>query len=265
MSRTVTALYDTKAEAEAARERLAREVDIEGRARIIDQNSSRAQEGERELDFENVPLPSEEPGAYRKGIHRGGFMLCAEVDEDEDCDKIVSILEQTTSVDVEDPRNIWRSKGSDEEAGGIEESAGGQIVEEQRVPLVEEQLRVGKREIERGGARVRSYVEELPVEETVVLREEHVEVERRPIDEAVQPGDLEKNDLFEERTIEMRERAEEPVVGKEARVREEVVMRKAASQRVEQVQDTVRRTDAYVQDGGAGNQAESSRGLDPDG
>src|SRR5215208_5245795 len=63
--------------------------------------------------------------------------------------------------------------------------------------------------------RVRSYVVETPVQEQVNLREEHVSVERRPVDRAASPGD----NLFRERTIEAEERAEEAVVAKEARVK----------------------------------------------
>jgi stress response protein YsnF len=57
----------------------------------------------------------------------------------------------------------------------------GRVVQEEHIPLVEEELRVGKREVNRGGARVRSYVREVPVHEQVSLREEHVDVERRPV------------------------------------------------------------------------------------
>ncbi|HEX8062397.1 MAG TPA: DUF2382 domain-containing protein [Allosphingosinicella sp.] len=61
---------------------------------------------------------------------------------------------------------------------------------EERIPIVEEELRVGKREVERGGARVRSYVTETPVSEQVNLREEHVSVERRPVDREVSQSEL---------------------------------------------------------------------------
>src|SRR5437764_3366736 len=49
------------------------------------------------------------------------------------------------------------------------------------IPVVEEQLKVGKREVQRGGVRVFSRVVETPVNESVNLREEHVNVERRPV------------------------------------------------------------------------------------
>jgi stress response protein YsnF len=251
MSRTVTALYDTKAEAEAARERLSSEVDVEGRAKIMDASS--VSDEQRASEFHSVPLSGEDREAYGEGLRRGGFMLCAEVDDDEDADKIVSILEQTSSVDLDERQNSWRSDGWRAESGMSESSSGqngsgdrGNIVAEERIPVVEEQLRVGKREEQRGGARVRSYVEERPVSEQVNLREEHVNIERRPVDRAISPGELDSSGLLQEREIEMRETAEEPVVAKEARVKEEVVVQKTANERLHDVQDTVRETKVEV-------------------
>jgi uncharacterized protein (TIGR02271 family) len=121
----------------------------------------------------------------------------------------------------------------------------GGMTNEERIPIVEEQLRVGKRETDRGRVRVRSYIVETPVNETVTLREEHVHVERRPVDQPLSAAD----DAFRERTIEAVEHGEEAVVSKEARVREELVIRKDVEQRDETISDTVRRTEVEVDDG----------------
>ena len=115
---------------------------------------------------------------------------------------------------------------------------------ETAIPVVEEELHVGKREVERGGVRVESRVTETPVEEQVQLREERVHVERRPVDRPV--GDAEN--LFREGTLEVSERAEEAVVAKEARVVEEVVVGKEVAERTETVRETVRRTDVSVEE-----------------
>src|SRR5215207_8334105 len=84
---------------------------------------------------------------------------------------------------------------------------------EERIPVAEERLNVGKREVNEGRVRVRSYVVEPPVQEQVNLRQEHVSVERRPVDRPV----TEKENLFQERTIEATEKGEQAVVSKEAR------------------------------------------------
>jgi uncharacterized protein (TIGR02271 family) len=115
---------------------------------------------------------------------------------------------------------------------------------EERIPVVEERLSVGKRQAGQGRVRVRSYVVETPVQEQVMLRKEDVQVERRPVDRPMAAGD----DAFRERTIEATETSEEAVVSKEARVTEEVVVRKTAEERTETVRDTVRRTEVEVED-----------------
>jgi len=264
MSRTVTALYDTRAEAEAARDRLSSAVDVEGRAKIIDKSSmggsgdQGSSSSSGSSDFHRVPLSNEDRHSYGEGLRRGGFMLCAEVDEDEDADKIVSVLEQTSSVDMDERENSWRTEGwapyGAGSTGGTTGTTGtsgfaaretGNVVEEERIPIVEEQLHVGKREVSRGGARVRSYVRETPVHEQVNLREEHVSVERRPVSGTATAGDI-GDAAFQERSIEMTETQEVPMVSKESRVAEEVVVRKTAEERVEQVDDTVRRTEVEV-------------------
>jgi hypothetical protein len=116
--------------------------------------------------------------------------------------------------------------------------------EEIKVPVVEEQLNVGKRVVERGGVRVTSNVEEHPVEEDVQLKNERITVERRavdrPLDEA-QLGELDKG------VLEIRDRVEVPVVEKEARVVEEVIVGKETDERTEKIRDTVRRTNVQVE------------------
>ena len=116
--------------------------------------------------------------------------------------------------------------------------------------MVEERLLVGKREVSRGSVRVRSYMVEEPVHEEVSLREERVNVERRPVNEPTRPvvkGSA--DDLMQERTIELSETAEQAVVGKEARVTEQVVVSKDTRERVESIDDTVRRTKVDIEDG----------------
>lgn len=113
------------------------------------------------------------------------------------------------------------------------------------IPVIEENLEVGKRAVERGGARIRSRVIEKPVEANVRLREEHVVVNRRPVDRAVTQADVNN---FQQGDIELTERAEVPVVNKQARVVEEIEVGKQVEEREETVRDTVRRTDVDVQE-----------------
>jgi uncharacterized protein (TIGR02271 family) len=113
-----------------------------------------------------------------------------------------------------------------------------------KIPIIEENLEVGKREVRTGGARLRSRIVERPVEESLRLREENVTVERNPVDRAATEADLKH---FGEKEIEMTETAEVPVVSKEARVVEEVSLNKEVNERTETVSDTVRKTEVDVE------------------
>ena len=117
--------------------------------------------------------------------------------------------------------------------------------QEEVIPLAEEELQVGKRTVDRGTTKIRRYVVRRRVEESVTLRDETVSVERRrPVTqgEAAVPAGA-----FEERTVEVHQTAEEPVVSKTARVAEEVVVRKNVTERTETVRDDVRREEVEVQ------------------
>lgn len=113
------------------------------------------------------------------------------------------------------------------------------------LPVIKEELQVGKREIETGGVRLRSRIIERPVQESVRLRQEQVNVERTPVDRVASESDF---DTFKEGTIEMKEYAEVPVVNKEARVVEEVSLNKTVDERQEVINETLRSTEVEVED-----------------
>ncbi len=113
------------------------------------------------------------------------------------------------------------------------------------IPIIEEEIRVGKRDVEGGGVRVSTRVEEVPVNEQVTLRDEDVHVERRRVDQAIDPAAVDA--LFQEGTIEVREHDEQAIVSKEAHIVEEVVINKDRQERSETIQDTVQRTAVDVE------------------
>jgi len=204
-------------------------------------------------------LPEEDRYSYAEGMSRGGTTLAVTAEEAQ-VERVADIVERFGAVDMDERESTWRNEGwtgytagstaSSTQAGASVGAAG--VTAETRssgnaeevIPIVEEQLRVGKRQANQGRVRIRSFVVETPVQEQVSLREEHVHVERRPVDRAV-TGD---ENLFQERTIEAEERAEEAVVSKQTRVKEELVIRKDVEERTETVSDTVRRTEVDVED-----------------
>ena len=123
------------------------------------------------------------------------------------------------------------------------------------IPIIEENLVVGKRAVEKGGVNVRTTMTEKPVEETVNLREENVTVERHKVDRAVDQN----TDAFREGTFDITTQAEVPVVSKQARVVEEVVVGKETTERTETVRDTVKRTDVEVDEFDAGDTTNNRR------
>jgi len=126
------------------------------------------------------------------------------------------------------------------------------------IPVIEEELHVGKKEVTTGGVRLRSRIIERPVEESIRLREEYVTVERTPVDRLATESDF---DTFKEGTVEVIEHAEVPVVSKEARIVEEVSLGKQVEERDEIISDTVRSTQVETEKISG---TESNRRLDSD-
>jgi uncharacterized protein (TIGR02271 family) len=214
-------------------------------------------------------MPDEDRYTYAEGLRRGGYLLSLQV-SDAQYEQALDILDDEGTINIDERAQAWRSEGWSESGyqslPGYQRGIGSGQTDyerttgraatsgkaqndratgpEEAIPVVEEQLRVGKREVGGGRVRVRSYVVEQPVQEQVALRDETVSVERRPVDRPLTGTE----DAFRERTIEAEERREEAVVNKQARVKEEVVVRKDAQQRTETVSDKVRRTEVEIDD-----------------
>jgi len=209
----------------------------------------------------------EDAGFYAEGIRRGGAVLTVQTD-DEEVDRAEAILNRYGAVDIDERSSKWREQGwsgYDPNARPLSvdraaeersryESSSSTGDKETKIPVVEEELQVGKRQVRSGGVRVYSHVTEKPVEEKVQLREERVTVDRHPIDRPATEADF---SAAQEGTIEVTETIEQPVVSKQARVIEEVVIGKEVEQRTETVKDTVRRTDVEVEPLGTNRSAEA--------
>ena len=127
------------------------------------------------------------------------------------------------------------------------------------IPIIEENMNVGKKEVITGGKRIHSRIVERPVEETIRLREEHVNVERHPVDRAATEQDISN---FKEGTVEVTEHKEIPVVDKESRVVEEVNVFKDVDETQEVVRETLRNTEVDTDDLTASNEGRDTDDLD---
>ncbi|AXC50995.1 DUF2382 domain-containing protein [Paracoccus suum] len=225
-------------------------------------------------------FPDEDRYTYAEGLNRGAFLVTVDNIPPDQYERALDILDDEGAVDLDAREAEWRSEGwtNDPMVGSMaaatttrDEGLPGTVASrtvdraadaltgdrtyaadrtyaeddlnrDGKIDIVEERLSIAKREQELGRVRVRSYVKETPVEETVNLREEHVSIERRPVDRAATDAD------FRDQSVEAREYAEEAVVNKEARVVEEIALKKEQSSRDQVVRDSVRKTEVEVVD-----------------
>jgi stress response protein YsnF len=258
MTQTVIALFDNSSDAQNAVEKLTNN----GFSRDnidISLNTTENMAATRTTDSEKYRDPNE------KGI--GGFFRSLFKDDSYEADKYTAVAERANSVvtvynasteEAQRAADILDSSGAidvNEKATEYGYTAGSGITNKETmetrsgnvptsIPVVEENVQIGKREVETGGVRLRSRIVETPVEENLRLREEYVRVERTPVDRPATDADLQN---FQEREIEITEHAEVPVVNKEARVVEEVNLNKEVEERDETVKETVRKTQVDVE------------------
>jgi uncharacterized protein (TIGR02271 family) len=237
--------------------------------RLLDASRlQRSSEGMRGA-LEKIGLAKSEAAQCVDGIRRGGTLEAIVVEDDKEAEAVAimrrcagegSIRERVAEgVAPETSAGEGTTAPTDirertAEATGVRERAGEEIV----IPVIEEELRVGKREYEAGGLRVKTRVASVPVDKTVTLREEHVNVERRVIDRPIALDD----DAFRERSLDLTASTEEPIFEKQARVVEEIHLHKDMSERVETVHDTLRHTDVQISEIPAGRRFNPSRYLD---
>ena len=201
---------------------------------------------------------------YDEGVQAGGTLVTVRVDEGmaSDVERVMGMSAGTTgstastgmmggtsSTGMMDNTATTGSTGYVAPAAAMGAATAGTMVTstagrtDDTIQVVKEDLAVGKREVEQGGVKVTSRVEETPVEQQVNLRQESVQVERRPVNQTVAG-----TDAFKNQTIEARATSEEAVVAKEARVVEEIGLRKEATDTTQTVRDTVRETKVDIDD-----------------
>jgi len=215
-------------------------------------------------------IPEQEAGYYSEGVRRGGTLVAVRT-QDTMVDRVIDVMDRHNPIDIDRRVEQWRAAGwtnFDDRATSASEDMTSTLRErdtyarpmttgttsgttsrdvqgETRIPVVEEEIHVGKRQVQGGGVRVHTHMEERPVEENVTLRQERVRVERQPVDRPADAADF--NAALREGTIEVTERSEEAVVEKRPRVVEEVVISKEVDQHTEHIRDSVRRTDVEVE------------------
>jgi hypothetical protein len=167
---------------------------------------------------------------YDRRARVGNAVLSVRVQDDSQIHQVLTILESHHPIEMEDIPDERQTDatagrvsspepalGRRHPAAGVSDAppAVGASSSQEVIPLAEENIEVGKRTVDRGTTRIRRYVVETPVEREVTLHGERVTIERRrPVDATV------AGHAFEERTVEVHETEEVPVVEKTAHVTE---------------------------------------------
>jgi len=241
MAKTVVGLFERVEDARAAMN------DLENAG--LGGNASFAPQAEPQLHNRLIEagIPQQDSDLYAGGVKQGYPLIVVQGVADQDAEGAAAILDRRNVLDISRlSQNYQRTSLQRTATTSGASNLNTNLYEGQDmvIPIVEEQIKIGKRAVERGGVRIRTTVEEIPVSEQVTLREEQVYVDRRPVDRAASASDF---DQASNQTLEVIEHAEEAVVSKEARVVEEVRVRKDVEDRAETVQDTVRRTNVDVE------------------
>jgi uncharacterized protein (TIGR02271 family) len=279
MAQTVIGVFDSSSEAQNAVDKLVSNgfsrsnIDISSKSGSSSYNKA-DRDGDGDVDFGDKVgsffsslFGGDEADRYSR-VASQGYIVTVHTQSMQEAERAADILDEYGSVDVND-RAIKLGYGSST-SGGYSATSGLDTDRSFRdrdvtdadksIPIIEENLQVGKREVTTGGVRLRSRIIERPVEEHIRLREEHVTVERNPVNRPASAADLAN---FQEGTIEVTEHAEQAMVNKEARIVEEVRLNKEVTERDEVIRDTVRRTDVDIENISSTDRLDSDR-LDLD-
>jgi len=280
MAKTLIGVFDDKASAQNAMRALQAEGVSANHVHLVD--SSEATTGASK-DNDGIPWTEKvarwfdslfdddadrkHADTYAEAWRRGHYILMVDV-ESNLIDRAVAVLNSYGAVDIQRRAAEWKNTGY---TGTFDRTAKPYTQEQrtrelatyqrqqtqqpqamtsnqattgnQAIPVVQEELAVGKRVVQRGGVRIHSYVQERPVEEVVRLREERVKVQRVPVNRPANAADM----AFKEQTVDVKAMGEEAVVEKRARVVEEVFVGKEVEQRNQTIKETVRRKDVQVE------------------
>jgi stress response protein YsnF len=224
-------------------------IDIANPGSATAQRAGNITEKDRDNDgisgFFNSLFGSDDNATRHTQAARKGWVVTVHADSRQEAERAAEILDSCGAVDVDEHamqsgQQTQARTGMPPQGAPRHDHTGDT---DKSIPIIEERMNVGKREVERGGVHMRSRIVERPVEEHLRLREEHVDIERNKVNRPATDRDFQN---FKEGEINITERAEVPVVNKEARVVEEIKINKHTEQHDETVKGTVRKTEVDV-------------------
>ena len=259
----------------------ARQTALRGTAHAEEESGGRWHIGNIFRSLLGADQHSDDAGIYAEAIRRGSYVLSIDASSDDKEQQASDIIQQYHPIDLALRSSHWRLSGwsgyestapvlgpteieqereSYRQASGETQAATTAVPatpvspaaasthasasEETTIPVIEEQLKVGKRVVQKGGVRIFQHITETPVEESVNLREEHVKIKRTPVDLPVSESELA---AMKDSSIEVRESTEEAVVEKTAHIVEEISIDKEVTEHTETISDTLKRTDVDIE------------------
>jgi len=117
-------------------------------------------------------VPEEHAHAYAEGIRRGGTLVTVRT-EQRFVDKAVDILDDDGTVKMDERTTSWRKEGWSGRYGGTLSSTSSPA-QAGSIPIIKEELKVGKRQVAGGRVRIHTHVMQQPVQEQVTLTDERV-------------------------------------------------------------------------------------------
>ena len=254
MAQTVIGIFEKTQNAEEAVDRLLNDGFLQENIDIADHTDREGysqEDRDRHNDsiggfFSSLFGDSDDTHHHTK-VAQSGVVVTVHAQDRDEAARAADILDDHGTVNVNEHAGTERIVNTDERL--VDEDAVDRDLnvtagaDDQRIDVVEEELQVGKRDVQTGGVRVRSRIVERPVEETLRLRTEHVQVNRTPVDRPATEADLSQ---LKDSEIEVTEHAESAVASKKARVVEEINISKDVEEREEVIHDTVRHTEVDV-------------------
>lgn len=251
-NQTVIGVFDTQSQARSAKQALTKEgfTDASIDSSTYGEHGTRHENYHDDDDnaierfFENIFGDDDDDRrrTMSRDVASRGTVVTVHTESMDQAKRAAAILDRFGAIDMDDRYQQYQSGNFDADANRNQlNERFGNVDTDGTLEVVKEDVQIGKREVETDGSvTVRSHVVERPVEEKVRLRKEEVYVKRTPVDRPADNADL------RDRTISVKETAEEAVVGKSARVVEEIEVGKNVDTVTETVRETARETEVDI-------------------
>jgi stress response protein YsnF len=249
MNKTVVAIFNSADEAQDAADQLSAKGFSRDHIDVFSGRNSTVEEDDGESGisrfFKNLFGSDDDKRERYANVAKRGYVVTVYADSEEEAEQAAELLDNYGAIDVDENYDRTIADRDEDDERKTDDIDDIDVNKNKTIPVIEEDIRVGKREVPTGGVRIRSRIVEKPVEENLRLREEHIHVERKKVD---RPATDEELRNFKTGTTEYTEHAEIPDVQKRSRVVEEVKLAKDVEHRDETVHDSVRKTQVDVED-----------------